>query len=608
MSRLWPMLMLRGSTYYYHRNVPKRLRPLLGGKAQIWKSLRTADLNQAKLRSLEEGQRVERQFQALTLRARSAQTDPESLARLYSSRADAEDADWRRTHVRMDDSTFESARQLDETLNAELDALISAVDDHAAALKLKDVNIVSKLLDDVLIEYGLTIPSHRRREFALALLQAHLKSLEVSAKRTKGEIAGQRVEDQGITVDGLLEAYLSERSLPPKSEAEFRAAHRRFAAIVGGDKPAKDVTKADCRAYKSSLLAAPSNRSLSKDGKLSSASVKKLLGISATIYRFGVGQGHLDVNPFEGITRVVRGDTANVERRLPYDSADLAAIFGSPAFAKATGAKRFVPLIALYSACRLEEAAGLRVSDLRTEEGIGCFVFEPHDERRLKTASSRRKVAIHPELIRLGLEDYARSRPKDGLLFDVKPGPHGKLSGAFSKQWARFADDRGVTDPRKTFHSLRHSASDALRRSECPEDVKDSILGHSGASVGRRLRDRNSTIRAGKVGRSHRVSWGGDQLGVAFRSSQRKFNTADERVQLLRGINSYGFKSSGFDSSALFPVGTPDHAGPQRERPTVIWSDLRRWCWKSLSHPSSHFAILPPTPPHIAPPKIAICS
>ena len=42
MSRSWPMLMLRGSTYYYHRNVPKRLRPLLGGKAQIWKSLRTA--------------------------------------------------------------------------------------------------------------------------------------------------------------------------------------------------------------------------------------------------------------------------------------------------------------------------------------------------------------------------------------------------------------------------------------------------------------------------------------------------------------------------------------------------------------------------------------
>ena len=316
------MLMLRGSTFYYHRNVPKRLRPLLGGKAQIWKSLRTSNLDIAKLRSLEEGQRVERQFQALTLRARSAQTDPESLARLYSSRADAEDAEWRRTHVRMDDGTFESARQLDETLNAELDALTSAVEDHAAALKLKDVDLVSKLLNDVLIENGLTIPSHRRREFALALLHARHRTLEVGVKRTKGEIRGERVEDQGVSVDGLLDAYLAERKLGSKSESEVRAAYRRFTAIVGGDKPAREVSKADCRAYKASLLAAPSNRLLSKDGRLSPVSVKKLLGICATVFRYGVGQGHLDVNPFEGITRVVRGDAVGVERRLPYDSAD----------------------------------------------------------------------------------------------------------------------------------------------------------------------------------------------------------------------------------------------------------------------------------------------
>src|SRR3989442_13640118 len=96
MTRCWPMLMLRGRTYYYHRNVPKRLRPLLGGKAQIWKSLRTSDRDTAKLRSLEEGQRAERMFQALTGRANSPQTDPDSLARLDSSRAEARDGSSRR--------------------------------------------------------------------------------------------------------------------------------------------------------------------------------------------------------------------------------------------------------------------------------------------------------------------------------------------------------------------------------------------------------------------------------------------------------------------------------------------------------------------------------
>jgi hypothetical protein len=142
-------------------------------------------------------------------------------------------------------------------------------------------------------------------------------------------------------VGGLLDAFLAERKLPSKSEAEFRACYRRFTALVGEHTPARDVTKAECRAYKESLLAAPSNRSLAKDGTLSPASVKKLLGIVSTIWRYGVSQGLVDVNPFEGITRVVRGDTAGVAKRLPYDSADLEAIFGADAFAKLTGAKRW---------------------------------------------------------------------------------------------------------------------------------------------------------------------------------------------------------------------------------------------------------------------------
>jgi hypothetical protein len=120
--------------------------------------MRTSDINQAKLRSLEEGQRVGADVPS-PHRAHSAQTDPESLARLYSSRAEAEDAAWRAKR-KVDD---------DEQLDVELDALTSAVEDHTDALKLRDVDLVSKLLDEVLFENGLTISAHRRREFALAL-------------------------------------------------------------------------------------------------------------------------------------------------------------------------------------------------------------------------------------------------------------------------------------------------------------------------------------------------------------------------------------------------------------------------------------------------------
>lgn len=479
MARSSYMLLLRGTTYYYRRAIDKRLRPLLGGKAQVWKSLRTSDLDTAKLRSLQVGQQVERQLQDLKRRADSAQTNPESLARLYSSRAEAEDASWRARRI-MDDT--------DEQLNVELDALTSAVEDHSDALRRQDVGLVDQLLDEVLAEHGVTIPPARRREFALALLKARVGSLQVGVRRTRAEIVGTPSEEQGVSVDGLLDAYLSERKLPPKSEAEFRAAYRRFAAIVGGDKPAREVDKKDCRAYKASLLAAPSNRSLSKDGKLSPASVKKLLGIGATIFRYGVGQGYLDVNPFDGITRVVRGDTDGVDRRLPYSSTDLSTIFGSEAFATLSGAKRWIPLIAALSGCRLEEAAGLRVQDVAVEGTIHYLDFVPTSERRLKNEGSRGRIPVHPELLRLGLADYARSLPGAGRLFpELKPGPHGKLSGAFSKWFARFVDERGVKDPRKApLHSLRHLFKDRCRAAGLSEELHDALTRHSGGSVGRR--------------------------------------------------------------------------------------------------------------------------
>src|SRR5439155_6644331 len=55
-------------------------------------------------------------------------------------------------------------------------------------------------------------------------------ALEVSVKRATGE----EVVSEGVAVGGLLDAYLTERKLASKSEAEVRACYRRFAAIAGG--------------------------------------------------------------------------------------------------------------------------------------------------------------------------------------------------------------------------------------------------------------------------------------------------------------------------------------------------------------------------------------
>jgi integrase len=178
----------------------------------------------------------------------------------------------------------------------------------------------------------------------------------------------------------------------------------------------------------------------------------------------------------------------NVARRLPYDSADLTAIFDSPEFSKLTGAKRFVPLIAALSGCRAEEVVGLRVQDVRQEGGIHYLDFVPTTERRLKNVASQARTPIHPELLRLGLLDYVASVLQGGRLFpEIQPGPHGRLSGAFSKWFARFVDERGVRDPRKVgLHSLRHLFKDRCRAAGLSEELHDALTRHTGSGAGRR--------------------------------------------------------------------------------------------------------------------------
>lgn len=137
----WPMLMLRGTTYYYRRSVPLKLRPLLQGRREVWKSLRTSSLDDAKLLSLRVGQEGEWEFQALAKRAASSQSRPEVFAREYQTAALASDAQWRSTRGPVEDDALDAEH-----------ALTSTVEDHAEALRVGDSRIVSKLLDEVLQE------------------------------------------------------------------------------------------------------------------------------------------------------------------------------------------------------------------------------------------------------------------------------------------------------------------------------------------------------------------------------------------------------------------------------------------------------------------------
>jgi integrase len=88
----------------------------------------------------------------------------------------------------------------------------------------------------------------------------------------------------------------------------------------------------------------------------------------------------------------------------------------------------------------LEELGQALVSDVVTVGGVLCLDIDDQSAgKSVKTASSRRTVPIHPELLRLGFERNVGTLDKDGRLFpDLRQDHFGKWTGNFSKWWGRW--------------------------------------------------------------------------------------------------------------------------------------------------------------------------
>ena len=59
----------------------------------------------------------------------------------------------------------------------------------------------------------------------------------------------------------------------------------------------------------------------------------------------------------------------------------------------------------------------------------------------------------------------------------------GKLGHAPSKWFGRYKTKQGITDPRKTFHSFRHTLIDDLRDAGVPDSLIKRIAGHEDGAV-----------------------------------------------------------------------------------------------------------------------------
>jgi len=150
----------------------------------------------------------------------------------------------------------------------------------------------------------------------------------------------------------------------------------------------------------------------------------------------------------------------------------------------------WLPLLGYYSCARLSELAYLELGDIDVERGT--LKIQPTRRRRLKNAVSRRTLPIHPELIRLGFLDFVRTRAdgRHDLIFSeiAQLGENTPLSNLFDKRWTVVLDEAvpSAREEGKTFHSFRHFGNTEMIRRLVLDPIRESMLGHEGATVNSR--------------------------------------------------------------------------------------------------------------------------
>ncbi len=147
----------------------------------------------------------------------------------------------------------------------------------------------------------------------------------------------------------------------------------------------------------------------------------------------------------------------------------------------------FATLLLHYGGERREEICGALVTDVIVMlGGIPHILLRDNKHRRLKNAQSERRVAIHPELIRLGFLDYIAAIKALGyeLLFPdlYSPTTRSPLGDRYHDQLRPVLDRAGITAKGTGSHSARRGFGNNLKQKGVDAEKRAELLGHGGDS------------------------------------------------------------------------------------------------------------------------------
>ena len=227
----------------------------------------------------------------------------------------------------------------------------------------------------------------------------------------------------------------------------------------------------------------------------------------------------VDFNAFTTSIKAIPGETD----RMPWTEEQLVCAFSSPIYTGGGGCKRrlkndpnatvwqdaayWVPLLLAYTFMSREEACGLECVEVIFDVSTPFLLVKANMTKSkdgvtaagLKRPSRYRVIPLHPEILRLGFEDYVAAIEAEGhkMLFpELYRGDLAKRGGVrFYATCGRYLLDyvdritpllRTASGKRADLHSMRTSGGSALEDSQAKQIHVDDIMGHARKGTGPR--------------------------------------------------------------------------------------------------------------------------
>jgi integrase len=215
---------------------------------------------------------------------------------------------------------------------------------------------------------------------------------------------------------------------------------------------------------------------------LSLQTVRRTIGECRSFWRYLLRQeivtdpDDTGVTPFDKLdfSGVVGSNGAGKSPRtsyVPFEPADVVRLRQE---AERRGDQQIADLITIcmWTGCRLEEAAALKVSKVTLKGTKGSWI----DIEEAKTAAGWRRVPIHSKLYPAFVK-LAKDSTDDYVLSGLDVDSYGRRGTMIGKRFGRLKTKLGF-GPLQVFHSIRKTVVTILENAGVPEGVVADIVGH----------------------------------------------------------------------------------------------------------------------------------